>query len=96
MAEYGNPDIAEEWDFMKEFSPYHMIKPKKSTEAGGKVSNTNYPPVLFTTSTRDDRVCPSHARKMVHKLNAMGHANNVYYYVSAVVSYLYLCSLSHF
>lgn len=28
-------------------------------------SETNYPPILVTTSTRDDRVHPGHARKFV-------------------------------
>jgi len=52
MAEYGNPDTAD-WEFIKTFSPYHLFDAKKT-----------YPPVLFTTSTRDDRVHPAHARKM--------------------------------
>ena len=34
--------------------------------------------MLITTSTRDDRVHPGHARKMVAKLEAMGH--HVTYY----------------
>lgn len=80
MAEYGNPDLAEEWEFMRGFSPYHMIKRKKNNSNINDDNTAHYPPVLFTTSTRDDRVCPSHARKMVHKLNAMGHGSNVYYY----------------
>ena len=29
--------------------------------------------MLFTTSTKDDRVHPGHARKMVAKLEALGH-----------------------
>src|SRR5699024_7866671 len=53
MAEYGNPDEPEEWAFISGFSPYHLFAPDRS-----------YPPVLFTTSTRDDRVHPGHARKM--------------------------------
>jgi len=32
-----------------------------------------YPPVLFTTSTKDDRVHPGHARKMAARMLAMGH-----------------------
>jgi prolyl oligopeptidase len=32
-----------------------------------------YPRVLFTTTTRDDRVHPGHARKMVAKMEAQGH-----------------------
>ena len=67
MGEYGNPDIAEEWEYIKKYSPYQNLKP-----------NTKYPEVFFTTSTRDDRVHPGHARKMVAKMNAMGY--KVYYY----------------
>ena len=53
MAEYGDPDTAD-WDFIKSFSPYHRFD-----------KDTQYPPVLFTTSTKDDRVHPGHARKMM-------------------------------
>ena len=59
MAEYGDPDT-KDWDFIKTFSPYHLLK-----------EGTEYPPVLFTTSTRDDRVHPGHARKMMAKMEAM-------------------------
>ena len=37
-----------------------------------------YPRVLFTTSTRDDRVHPGHARKMVARMEEQGH--EVVYY----------------
>jgi prolyl oligopeptidase len=60
MAEYGDPDT-KDWAFIKTFSPYHLLK-----------EGTTYPPVLFTTSTRDDRVHPGHARKMMAKMEAMG------------------------
>ena len=72
MAEYGDPDKPEEWNWIKEFSPFHMIK------RGAK-----YPRVLFTTSTKDDRVHPAHARKMVAKLKDFVDeetAKNVWYY----------------
>lgn len=59
MAEYGDPDT-KDWEFIKTFSPYHLLK-----------EGTEYPPVLFTTSTRDDRVHPGHARKMMAKMEAM-------------------------
>jgi prolyl oligopeptidase len=59
MAEYGDPDT-KDWEFIKTFSPYHLLK-----------EGTHYPPVLFTTSTRDDRVHPGHARKMMAKMEAM-------------------------
>lgn len=67
MAEYGNPDVPEEWNFIQRFSPYQNVKEKVA-----------YPRVLFTTSTRDDRVHPGHARKMMAKMEAMGHP--VWYY----------------
>jgi prolyl oligopeptidase len=67
MGEYGDPDIPEEWDFIKRYSPYHNLK-----------EDQPYPAVFFTTSTRDDRVHPGHARKMVAKMEEMGY--KVYYY----------------
>jgi prolyl oligopeptidase len=67
IPEYGDPDKPEEWAFLRTFSPYHNAK------AGVK-----YPRTLFTTSTRDDRVHPAHARKMVAKLKELGH--DVLYY----------------
>ena len=61
MAEYGDPDKPEEWAFIRTFSAYHNVK-----------TGAQYPPVLFTTSTRDDRVHPGHARKMMAKMMDMG------------------------
>lgn len=63
MAEYGNPDLAEEWAWIARYSPYQNVR------AGVKL-----PPVLFTTSTRDDRVHPGHARKMAARMIEQGHA----------------------
>jgi prolyl oligopeptidase len=62
MAEYGNPDKPEDWAFISKYSPYQNVKP------GAKL-----PRVLFTTSTRDDRVHPGHARKMAAKMREQGH-----------------------
>ncbi|MFT6336474.1 MAG: prolyl oligopeptidase [Halioglobus sp.] len=67
MGEYGNPDIPEEWDYLKKYSPYHNLK-----------KDVDYPEVFFYTSTRDDRVHPGHARKMVAKMNDMGY--KTFYY----------------
>ncbi len=67
MAEFGDPDIPEQWEYIREYSPYHNLDDKQ-----------DYPQVFFTTSTRDDRVHPGHARKMVAKMEAMGKP--VYYY----------------
>ena len=53
MAEYGDPDDPAQWEFIRTFSPYHRFDGSRT-----------YPPVLFTTSTKDDRVHPGHARKL--------------------------------
>jgi prolyl oligopeptidase len=67
VAEYGDPDNPDDWQFIAEYSPYHNIS-----------AAVDYPPVLITTSTRDDRVHPGHARKMTAALEAAGH--RVWYY----------------
>jgi prolyl oligopeptidase len=67
VAEYGDPDNPDDWRFIAEYSPYQNIS-----------AQTDYPPVLITTSTRDDRVHPGHARKMTAALEAAGH--RVWYY----------------
>jgi prolyl oligopeptidase len=67
VAEYGNPDDPADWEFIAEYSPYQNIS-----------ADSGYPPVLITTSTRDDRVHPGHARKMTAALEAAGH--RVWYY----------------
>ena len=61
MGEYGDPDKPEEWAFIRGFSPYHNV-----------ARDRDYPPILITTSTRDDRVHPGHARKMTARLLEYG------------------------
>ncbi|MEQ1566144.1 MAG: prolyl oligopeptidase family serine peptidase [Myxococcota bacterium] len=61
-AEYGDPDDPEQWKFIQTFSPYHLVR-----------EGVEYPRILFTTSTRDDRVHPGHARKMAAKMLAQKH-----------------------
>ncbi|MFM8578538.1 MAG: prolyl oligopeptidase family serine peptidase [Planctomycetaceae bacterium] len=69
MEEYGDPDDPAQWAFIRGFSPYHAIERHLS----GKVAaSERLPPLLLTTSTRDDRVHPGHARKMAAKLLAAG------------------------
>ena len=67
MAEYGNPDDPDDWAFISEYSPYQNISAERT-----------YPPLLMTTSTRDDRVHPGHARKMTAALEAAGHPVRYY------------------
>jgi prolyl oligopeptidase len=67
MAEYGNPDLPEEWAWISKYSPYQNVR-----------ADARYPAIFFTTSTRDDRVHPGHARKMAARMIAQGH--DVLYY----------------
>jgi prolyl oligopeptidase len=60
MAEYGDPDDAADWAAIAKYSPYHNVK-----------AGVTYPRTLFTTSTRDDRVHPGHARKLAAKLDEL-------------------------
>ncbi|HEX9631912.1 MAG TPA: prolyl oligopeptidase family serine peptidase [Gemmatimonadales bacterium] len=67
MAEYGNPDKPDEWAYIAKYSPYQNVRADKT-----------YPRPLFTTTTRDDRVHPGHARKMAALMLEQGH--DVLYY----------------
>lgn len=67
MEEYGDPDQPEDWAALAKYSPYHNVH-----------EDTKYPRTLFTSSTRDDRVHPGHARKMVARMLEQGH--EVLYY----------------
>merc|ERR1719424_545545 len=90
MAEYGDPDT-DDWKFLRNHSPYHMLRhdnlglPEEGKE-NTEIKNPDWvcPKVLFTTSTRDDRVHPGHARKMVRSLleeaQTLGKAPEVFYW----------------
>lgn len=62
IAEYGDPDIPEERAVIEKYSPYQNVK-----------KDAHYPPLFLTTSTRDDRVHPGHARKMAARMREQGH-----------------------
>jgi prolyl oligopeptidase len=67
IAEYGDPDNPDDWAFIAQYSPYQNV------HSGAKL-----PPVLFVTSTRDDRVHPGHARKMTARLRELGYDATYY------------------
>jgi prolyl oligopeptidase len=67
MAEYGNPDDPAEWAYISQYSPYQKLDPQ-----------AKYPPTLVTTSTRDDRVHPGHARKFVARMQEYGQPVTYY------------------
>jgi prolyl oligopeptidase len=89
MAEYGDPDT-DDWEFVRRHSPYHLLRhdnlglPEEGKAAEVKNPDWVCPKVLFTTSTRDDRVHPGHARKMVRSLleeaQPAGKAPQVHYW----------------
>jgi prolyl oligopeptidase len=59
--EYGDPDVAEEFEWLMAYSPYHHVR-----------DGVEYPAVLLTTAEGDSRVDPLHARKMAALLQAAG------------------------
>jgi len=62
MAEYDDPDLPGPRQFISAYSPYQNIEP-----------GVQYPEVFFWTNMKDDRVHPSHARRMVEKMRSQGH-----------------------
>ena len=63
MAEYGDPDDATEGAAIRKWSPVQRI---------ARRDDRPYPPALVTTSTRDDRVHPAHARSLAWLLREAG------------------------
>lgn len=59
IAEYGDPDDPDDWEFIRTFSPYHLVDAER-----------RYPPSLIYAATSDDRVGPVQARKMAARLAA--------------------------
>ncbi len=69
MGEYGDPDKAEDWAFISKYSPYQNV-----------LRGRPYPKMLITTSTRDDRVHPGHARKMAARMQQLGYDTTYFEY----------------
>ena len=66
-AEYGDPEDPKMREAILRYSPYQNVFPDKK-----------YAKVFIETSTKDDRVHPGHARKMVARMREQGH--EVLYY----------------
>lgn len=63
MGEYGNPDEpGPAADAIRKYSPYQNLQ-----------KGVKYPLMMITTSTKDDRVHPAHARKMAARLLEYGN-----------------------
>ena len=65
IPEYGDPDNADEFDWLWSYSPYHHV-----------VDGTCYPAVLLTSGEGDSRVDPMHARKMTARLQEATSCGN--------------------
>ncbi len=59
MPEYGSPEEAEQFRWLRAYSPYHHVH-----------DGVAYPSVLLATAESDTRVDPLHARKMAARLQA--------------------------
>lgn len=69
VGEYGDPEDPAMREILRAYSPYENVLWYKERR---------YPEIFFLTSTKDDRVHPGHARKMVAKMLARNH--QVWYY----------------
>ncbi|HVX45206.1 MAG TPA: prolyl oligopeptidase family serine peptidase [Mycobacteriales bacterium] len=59
IPEYGDPDVAADFAFIRAYSPLHNIRP-----------GTAYPATLVLTGDHDDRVVPAHSHKFAATLQA--------------------------
>jgi prolyl oligopeptidase len=59
LLEYGNSEIEEQFEAIRQYSPYQNVRER-----------TSYPAVMFTTGDLDTRVPPLAARKMAARLQA--------------------------
>ena len=66
VPEYGSSENAEQFDWLRAYSPYQNLK-----------SGVKYPSVMFVTGDADTRVDPLHARKMAARMQALGGENPV-------------------
>ena len=62
VGEYGDPEDSIMREAILKYSPYQNMFPGRK-----------YPKVFIETSTKDDRVHPGHARKMVARMREQGH-----------------------
>jgi prolyl oligopeptidase len=58
-GDYGDPDNADEYPWVRAYSPLHQLRP-----------GTSYPPTLVMTGDHDDRVVPAHSFKFAAALQA--------------------------
>jgi prolyl oligopeptidase len=65
IAEYGNADVKEDFPFLYRYSPLQNVK-----------DGAAYPSTLITTADTDDRVDPSHSKKLAARMQAADAGKN--------------------
>lgn len=65
INEHGNPEVPEDYAFLRKYSPCHNVPSVK-----------DFPAVLVVASENDDRVVPSHSYKYLAALQAANPENN--------------------
>lgn len=60
IGEYGNPDVAEEFEWLRAYSPYHNVE-----------EDGQYPAVFFYSGIDDSRVHPMHSMKMTALMQSL-------------------------
>jgi prolyl oligopeptidase len=63
IPEYGSSASADEFRYLRAYSPYHNVS-----------ESAEYPAILFTAAESDGRVDPAHARKMTARMQ--GHVRS--------------------
>lgn len=64
IDEYGDPDNPADRDYLLSYSPLHNLKP---------AVEITYPLIYIESSSNDDRVHPSHARRFATQMERLGH-----------------------
>lgn len=65
ISEYGNADVKEDFPFLYKYSPLQNVQ-----------DGVGYPSTLITTADTDDRVDPSHSKKLAARMQAADAGRN--------------------
>lgn len=67
-TDYGDPDVAEDFHYLRKYSPVHNVPRADSDVVQRLASRGGFPAVLLTTGDHDDRVVPLHSYKLIAEL----------------------------
>ncbi|RLO09365.1 hypothetical protein DYB28_000915, partial [Aphanomyces astaci] len=73
-TDYGNPDKAEDFEFISKYSPLHNVPSFEAKSTGLANDHGGFPAYLLTTGDHDDRVVPLHSLKLIAEVqHKLGH-----------------------